>query len=93
MYGAVEDYPFPSAVRLVREFMTTYGATKVLWGSDCSPAGTFTYGTAENSKTGSYQQLIDMFADDSLFTDYEKHLLFYSNALTVFFDHPGGNTF
>jgi predicted TIM-barrel fold metal-dependent hydrolase len=70
-----ENYPFSSAVVLVRQFMDEYGAHKAIWGSDIP--GALCHAT--------YRQLIDMFERSILFTETEKDLLFYDNAVKAYF--------
>jgi predicted TIM-barrel fold metal-dependent hydrolase len=70
-----ENYPFPSAVALVRRFMDEYGAHKAIWGSDIP--GALCHAT--------YRQLIDLCERSTLFTETEKDLLYYDNAVKAYF--------
>ena len=69
-----EGYPFPTPVRMVRDFMDEFGAHKLIWGSDAP--GTL--------NTVTYQQMIDMYDRSPLFTEAEKQQLFYSNAKAAY---------
>lgn len=69
-----EAYPFPSAQKLVRDFMDEYGPHKVLWASDMP--GTLCDGT--------YRQLIDTYERSTLLSESEKDLLFYENAVKAY---------
>ena len=69
-----EQYPFPTAVRLVRRFMDEFGPEKLIWGSD-SP-GTLSCAT--------YQQMIDMYDRSGLFSPEEKLLFFSRNAQAAY---------
>ena len=69
-----EAYPFPSAQKVVRDFIDEFGKEKVLWGSDMP--GTLCDGT--------YRQLIDTYERSTLLTEEEKDLLFYDNAMKAY---------
>ncbi len=69
-----EAYPFPSAQRIVRDFMDEYGPRKVIWASDMP--GTLCDGT--------YRQLIDTYERSRLFSEEEKDLLFAANAVDAY---------
>ena len=70
-----EAYPFPSAQKIVREFMDVYGKEKVIWGSDIP-------GTLNDA---TYRQLIDTYERSALFTDEEKGAMFYDNAVRAYY--------
>jgi predicted TIM-barrel fold metal-dependent hydrolase len=70
-----EDYPYPSAMKRVREFLDRHSAARLLWGSDVP--GTLVCAT--------YRQLIDVFEKCPLFSDDEKERMFWINAETVYF--------
>lgn len=69
-----EAYPFPSAQKIVRDFIDDFGPGKVIWASDMP--GTLCDGT--------YRQLIDTYARSALLTEDEKDLLFYDNAVAAY---------
>lgn len=69
-----EAYPFPSAQKIVADFMAEYGDHKVLWASDIP--GTLCDGT--------YRQLIDTYERSKLLTDGQKDKLFYDNAMAAY---------
>lgn len=71
---AEEEYPFKTAVQLVRDLMDQYGAHKYLWGSDVT--STLVHAT--------YPQMKNMYLKSSLFTEEEKDLLFCENALKAY---------
>lgn len=75
MFRMVEDYPFPSAARLLKETIATYGADKVMWGSDI----------LGELREATYRQLMDMFTESGLLTEEEKIAFFYDNANRVYF--------
>lgn len=70
-----EAYPFPSAQKIVREFMDRYGKDKVIWGTDIP--GTLSDAT--------YRQLIDTYERSTLFTEEEKDAMFYTNAAKAYY--------
>jgi predicted TIM-barrel fold metal-dependent hydrolase len=75
VFFTAEGYPYPSAVKMVREFIDTYGSNKLIWGSDIP--GSMCHAT--------YRQLIEMFERCYLFSEAEKDLLFYDNAVSAYF--------
>jgi predicted TIM-barrel fold metal-dependent hydrolase len=79
MFGNEEKYPYNSATILLKEFITDYGADKVLWGSDI---------LGELRRCG-YKQLIDMFEASDTLTEKEKNALFFENAEKVYFNEEG----
>lgn len=70
-----EEYPYPTAPRLVRDFIDEYGAGKLIWGSDIPQTLT----------DSSYRQMIHMYEKSPLLTETEKQKLFYENAMDVYF--------
>ena len=70
-----EAYPFPSAQKIVREFMDIYGKDKVIWGTDIP-------GTLNDA---TYRQLIDTYERSVLFTEEEKDAMFYINAACAYY--------
>lgn len=76
MLCSVEAYPYPSATKLVRDFIDQYGAGKAMWGSDIPG----------ELNRGTYGQLIDMYDGDEKFADEERELIFYRNAKHVYFE-------
>ena len=75
MFAGIETYPYPSAVALVRDFITTYGADKPMFGSDLP----------EELNRDGYDRLIGMFAGSDAFTEDEKSKLLHDNANRVYF--------
>lgn len=69
LYNA-EFYPFPSAVRVVREAIDTVGADKVMWGSD--------YPRTMTAIT--YRMSYDFIVKTEMLTDDEKSLFLGENA-------------
>ncbi len=69
-----DDYPFPASLRLVRDFMDTYGANKIIWGSD----------VPSTLVRATFGQLIDMYDKSWIFSEAEKDLLFYGNAVKAY---------
>lgn len=70
-----DAYPYPSAMKRVKEFINRHSANRLLWGSDVP--GTLVGAT--------YRQLIDAFENCPLFTEAEKERMFRGNAETVYF--------
>ncbi|WNM23597.1 amidohydrolase family protein [Demequina capsici] len=75
MFDPVEPYPYQGALALIREFTSTYGSHKILFGSDI----------LGELRLGAYQDFIDMYEDSDLFSDKEKDQLFFENADAVYF--------
>jgi predicted TIM-barrel fold metal-dependent hydrolase len=73
-FFASEDYPFPSAVKLITQVRDEVGVEKLVWGSDIP--GTFKYAT--------YRQMIDFIDRDAQFSENEKRMIFRGNALKAF---------
>ena len=70
-----EDYPFQSALDLLREFIDAHGPIKAIWGSDIP--STLTYAT--------YRQMINIFEKSPLFSESEKDCMFSTNAEKAYF--------
>lgn len=70
-----EGWPFPTALRLAREFTDLCGPDKLMWGSDVP--GTLDHAT--------YAQQIRMVEESNLFTAEEKRKIFYDTAEKVYF--------
>lgn len=75
MFEGIEVYPYPQAVKLVKEFISKYGAHKAIFGTD----------VPGELNQASYDQLIDMYYESDELTDEEKELLLYKNADKVYF--------
>ncbi len=73
-FYASEEYPYPSAIRLIAEVRDRIGAEKLVWGSDIP--GTLQYAT--------YRQMIEFIDRSSDFSDTEKRLIFSENAVKAF---------
>lgn len=73
-FFAEEAYPFPSAQKIVRDCMDTFDARKVIWATDMP--GTLCDAT--------YRQLIDTYERSTLFSEQEKALLFWDNAMAAY---------
>lgn len=69
-----EAYPFPSAQKVVHDFIEQYGDDKVIWATDMP--GTLCDAT--------YKQLIDTYERSTLLTDIQKDKLFYDNAMAAY---------
>lgn len=70
-----EEAPaFPTPVGLVRAFMDEYGPQKLLWGSDAPGA----------LCAADYGRLLALYAQSPLFTEGEKHSLFWDNACRAY---------
>ncbi|MDO4548971.1 MAG: amidohydrolase family protein [Clostridia bacterium] len=72
--AVAEEYPHPSCARFCREFIDRFGANKLIWGSDAP--GTLSDNT--------YKQLINIYDHSPLFTQREKDLMFYENAIVAY---------
>lgn len=70
-----EGYPFRGCFGLLNEFISRYGDTKVIWGSDVP--GSF------NSAT--YREMVDMFEKEAGLSEQTKNRLFYQNALEAYY--------
>lgn len=75
LFLETENYPFPTALMFVKEFLSRYGELKLIWGSDVPGS----LGSA------TYRQMIDMFALTDL-SESCKEALFRTNAETVYFN-------
>ncbi len=69
-----EAYPFASAAGIVSEFASRYSIRKAIWASDVPGALVF----------ATYRQLLEMFTRSSLFTDADRELLLYENAMAAY---------
>lgn len=69
-----EEYPYPTGVRFVHEFAEKYGYNKIVWGTDVPT----TYVNC------TFRQMINLFERSPLFTDEQKDLLFYQNAIDAY---------
>ena len=73
-----EFYPFPSAIRVIRQAIDTVGAEKLMWGSD--------YPRTITAIT--YRMSYDFVAKSNELTDEEKRLFLGENARSFYgFDH------
>lgn len=72
---AEENFPWTSAMEFLNEFVSKYGADKVIWGTDIP--GTF--------KNATYTQMIKAFEDCTFLTEENKDKLFYQNANELYF--------
>lgn len=70
-----EGCPWPTAGRLIRQFLLEYGPEKLIWGSDIP-------GTLCNA---TYGQICDTFTKSAALTDDECRRLYYQNAKEVYF--------
>lgn len=70
-----ENYPWTSAMEFLNEFVSRYGAEKVIWGTDIP--GTF--------RNATYSQMIRAFEQCSFLTEADKDKLFYENADKLYF--------
>lgn len=70
-----EGWPFPTALRLAREFIDLCGPDKLMWGSDVP--GTLDHAT--------YAQQIRMYEESGLFSEHELRLMFRDTAEKVYF--------
>lgn len=70
-----EEYPYATAMKYVREFADRYGKEKIIWGTDVPT----TYVNC------TFRQMINVFERCPLFTEEEKDLLFYDNAVRAYF--------
>lgn len=68
-YGS-EGFPFPSATNIIIEFLKYHGTDKLIWGSDIP--GTLSGAT--------YKQLLDIFAQNDIFTASDIEKICYLNA-------------
>lgn len=65
-----EGWPYPTALKLLRQVKAVVGAEKLIWGSDIT--GTLNRAT--------YPQMIEMFRREGSFSNRQLELLFYENA-------------
>ena len=73
-----EFYPFPSAIRVIRQAIDTVGADKLMWGSD--------YPRTITAIT--YRMSYDFVVKNNELTDEEKRLFLGENARSFYgFDH------
>ena len=65
-----EGWPYPTALKLLKEAKDTVGAEKLIWGTDIS-------GTLNRA---AYPQMIEMFYRADCLEEKELDQLFYQNA-------------
>ncbi len=70
-----EVYPYPTAMQYVRDGIDIVGADRLMWGSDMPSAMT----------RDSYEHFIDFVEENTLLSETEKELIFYKNAMSVYF--------
>ena len=70
-----EGWPFPTALRMAREYMDLCGPGKLIWGSDLP--GSMDHAT--------YPQMIRMYEESGLFSEDELRMLFHDTAEKVYF--------
>lgn len=69
-----EEYPYPTAIRLIKECVNQYGDDKIIWGTDIPS----TYVNC------TFRQMINLFEKCPLFSEEQKDLLFYINAKNAY---------
>ena len=72
---AEENFPWPSAMEFLNEFVSRYGVNKAIWGTDIP--GTF--------RNATYTQMKVAFERCEFLTEDDKDKLFYRNADEVYF--------
>ena len=72
--AAREDYPYPSALRYLRQAIRLVGSDKILWGSDIP--GTLLHNT--------YPQLMGFFAHHNFLSPTDLARILGQNAMTVY---------
>ena len=74
--GAIEEYPFPVSIRAVRELYQTFGAKKLVWGSDIPMVERYC----------TYSQSLGYFLKHCDFIpDSDKELIVGGNLKRIFF--------
>lgn len=76
VFNSSDKYPFPSAQDNLRIAKRIVGANKLIWGTDC-PHAAVEY---------PYQELKSYISDFDIFSEEEKQMFFYDNALNVYFN-------
>ena len=70
-----EGWPFPTALRYVREFIELCGPDKIMWGSDVP--GSLDHAT--------YAQQIRMYEESGVFSERELRMIFHDTAEKIYF--------